>query len=413
MNYPEAIQYLSSLIDRERKNIKYEKDLERFKESLEIFKNPQKRLKGFLIGGTNGKGTTAHIIESICRKAGYKTGLFTSPHLVSYRERIRINGEPISKRKFTSLIEEIKNKKGINFSVFETLTTMAFLFFEREKVNYSIFEVGLGGRLDATNVFEPNVSIITSIGFDHTQILGETLSEIAREKAKILREDRINISGPQKEEVMQILKEEVKGNIEFIEDVRITNLDENGMFFKLAHEEFKTNLIGVKQALNASLGITACRKMGINLKKEEINEALLNLQIPGRFQIINRNPFIILDGAHNPDSIKALKETIEKVFARKVVLLFSCLSDKNIKGMLTEIKPVIKRFYPTEISHPRRTTLEEIKRIAHELEIEVANNTEGLPKKDLEKAVKEASPKEIIIVTGSFYLLGEILGKEK
>jgi len=412
LNYSQSLSYLSSLIDREKKNgIKYRKSLKSFKEHLKIFGNPHKKLKGFLIGGTKGKGSTAHIIESICRASGYKTGLFTSPHLISYLERIKINGEPISSDRFASLTEEVsKGKTGI--SVFETLTTMAFLLFEREKVDYSIFEVGLGGKLDSTNVFDPDVSIITSISYDHTEILGTTLGEIAREKAKILRKNKINISAPQEKEVEEILKNEVDGNIEFVKNYKVSSIDEYQTVFKLGEEEFRTGLIGEVQALNSSLAINACRKLGINPTTEKLNRTLLSLKIPGRFQIVKKNPYVIIDGAHNVASVRALKETIQAVFKKKVLLVFSCLSDKDIKGMLREMKPIVKKIYPTSITHPRKMHLNEIRASIRETGIEMAQ-TNGSPAEDLNMAEKDASSSDIIIVTGSFYLVGEALKKFK
>jgi dihydrofolate synthase/folylpolyglutamate synthase len=412
LNYPESLNYLSSLIDREKKfGIKYRKSLRRFKEHLKIFGNPHKKLRGFLIGGTKGKGSTAHLIEAICRRGGYRTGLFTSPHLVSYLERIKINGESIHPDKFASLVEEV-SKTPAKISVFETLTTMAFLFFEREKVDYSIFEVGLGGRLDATNVFTPSVSIMTSISYDHTDILGETLREIASEKAKILRKKKINISAPQEKEVEEILRNEVDGNIEFVKNCKVISIDENKTIFKLGEEEFRTGLIGEVQALNASLAITASRKMGINLSPEKLNEALLSLRIPARFQIIERNPLVVVDGAHNVASIKSLKRTIRKLFKKKVLIVFSCLSDKDIEGIFREIKPITKKIYPTSLALPRGIPLKEIKAASQKVGLKTAE-TKGFPLEDLNMAKKEASSSDIILVTGSFYLAGEVLKQIK
>jgi len=412
LNYTQSLKYLSSLVDREKnRSQKYKKSLKSFRDHLKTFGNPHEKLKGFLIGGTKGKGSTAHIIESICRNAHFSTGLFTSPHLTSYRERIKINGKSITRAEFASLIEEIsRNCTGL--SVFETLTTMAFLLFSRKEVDYSIFEVGLGGRLDATNVFNPDVSIITSISYDHTEILGKTLKEIAKEKAKILRKKKINISAPQAEEVEKVLKEEVEGNIEFVKDYRVTSLNEGVTSFRLGKEEFCTGLIGEVQALNCSLAITACRKAGVSLNNKKLNETLLNLKIPGRFQILRTNPHIILDGAHNIASIKALRKTIQEIYKKKVLLVFSCLSDKDLKGMLGEIKPIVKKVYPTEISYARKMPLDDIKNIIRELGMEMADTT-GMIEKDIESAARSASDSDIIIVTGSFYLVGEVLKKIK
>ncbi|MEA1913343.1 MAG: folylpolyglutamate synthase/dihydrofolate synthase family protein [candidate division WOR-3 bacterium] len=410
MNYSQAEKYLSSLVNREKtKKVKYPKSLDYFRKFLKDINNPHKKLKGFLIGGTKGKTSTSYIIDEICRSAGYSTGLFTSPHLTSYRERIKINGSPISEESFAPLIEELSKVKR-NLSVFETLTALAFLLFKRKGVNYSIFEVGLGGRLDATNVFEPKVSIITSISLDHTEILGKTIQEIAREKAKIFRMNRINISAPQKVEVESILKEEVRGNVEFVKDYEVISVSEEGTVFKLSGDEFHIGPIGRFQALNASLSITACRKAGIPLDVNRINKSLSGMRIPGRFQIIRKKPYIILDGAHNVASIRVLKRAIQDVFGRTVLLVFSCLSDKDLHGMLNEIKPIVKRIYPTRIYSTRARPFEEIISTSRELNMKVAK-TVGEPFIDFKKAISESTSRDIILVTGSFYLLGDILRK--
>ena len=412
MDYNQSLKYLSSLTDREKKTqIKYEKSLTSFRGHLKSFGNPQEKLRGFLIGGTKGKGSTAHIVESICRKAHFKTGLFTSPHLNSYRERIKVNGKPISKTKFASLLEEISESSS-DLSVFETLTTMAFLLFSREKVDCSIFEVGLGGRLDATNVFSPDVSIITSISLDHTEILGDTLEEIASEKAKILRKSKINISAPQTEEVKEILREEVEGNISFVKDYKVISLDENHTDFELNGEKYTTGLIGEVQALNCSLAITACRETGISLSSKKLNEVLLGLKIPGRFQIVAKNPHIILDGAHNVASIKALSETVSKIYNKKVLLVFSCLRGKDLRGMLKAVMPIVKKIYPTEISYIRKTPLDEIRKAIMEIDMEMAE-TIGVIENDIKTAIKCAADSDIIVITGSFYLVGEALKEFK
>jgi dihydrofolate synthase / folylpolyglutamate synthase len=411
LDYPKSLKYLSSLIDREKKDSKnYRISLDNFKKNLKHFGNPHKKLRGFLIGGTKGKGSTSYTIESLCRKAGYTTGLFTSPHLITYRERIRLNGKQISEQSFASLMEEIAIR-NTNLSVFETLTIMAFLLFSREKVDYSIFEVGLGGRLDATNVFNPDVSIMTSISHDHTEILGKTLEEIAREKSKILRREKINISAPQEKAVEEILKKEAE-NVEFLRNCEVISLNENGTAFKLNEERFSTGLTGKVQALNSSLAITACRKIGINLSNNELNETLRGLKIPGRFQIVSKTPRIVLDGAHNAASIRALKETIEKIYNKKVILVFSCLRGKDIKCMLKTIKSVVKKIYPTEISYIRKMPLDKIKKIVKEEGMEMVNTT-GNPEQDLNKAIKDVADTDIIVVTGSFYLVGEALKQFK
>jgi dihydrofolate synthase/folylpolyglutamate synthase len=408
MNFSQAEKYLNSLIDREKsQRAKYPESLDHFRRFLIDIGNPHKSLKGFLIAGTKGKGSTAHLIDAICRVAGYSTGLYTSPHLTSYRERIKINGKLISKERFASLIEELSMVKQ-KISVFETLTACAFLLFKRKGVDYSIFEVGLGGRLDATNVFDPEVSIITPISIDHQKILGETVEEIAVEKAGIFKANGINISAPQLPAVETVLKRKAYGNIKFIKDYEVISVSKEGTIFKLNDDEIQMGLIGRHQALNATVAISACGEAGIPIEIEKINKALSQFTIPGRFQIVRKKPYIVLDGAHNVASIKVLKQAILDVFNRPVLLVFSCLSNKDVGGMLCEIKPIVKKIYPTTILYPRTIKIEEITNNSKEVGIEIADIKEN-PIEALKKAISDATVDDIILVTGSFYLLGDIL----
>ncbi|MCK4420366.1 bifunctional folylpolyglutamate synthase/dihydrofolate synthase [candidate division WOR-3 bacterium] len=408
MDFPQAEEYLNSLINREKSTrVKYPDSLIRFREYLKEIDSPQEGLNAFHVAGTKGKGSTVHIIEVFCRASGYSTGLYTSPHVSSVRERIRINGELISRELFASLIGELAST-GRKVSYFETLTAVAFLLFKREKVDYSIFEVGLGGRLDATNVIDSTVSIITPISFDHTKTLGNTIEEIAGEKAGILKEDGINISAPQLPAVENILKEKTNGNIQFVTDCEVLSVTQEGTSFLFDNNEFHIGLIGEHQALNASVALTACKKMGIPLDFEKINRAFSRFNIPGRFQILKEDPYIVLDGAHNVASMNVLKEAISKVFKKKVLLVFSCRSDKDLSGMLGEIKSVVKRIYPTTISSPISITPEVIKDASVKKGIKISSLEENSIKA-LQKAISDASTDDVIVVTGSFYLLGDIL----
>lgn len=408
MEYSQALAYLDSLIDREKTpKPKYPDSLDKFRNFLKTIGNPHKNLKGFLIAGTKGKGSTVYFIDEICRALGYSTGRYTSPHLVSYRERIKINGKNISKKIFASLMDELSALEGKR-SVFETLTAAAFLLFNRKGVDYSIFEVGLGGRLDTTNVIDPLVSIITPISIDHTNVLGDTVEKIAAEKAGILREDGINISAPQLPGVRKILEHKVNGNIKFIENYEVFSVSEKGTIFKFNGDKIHIGLVGRHQAMNASVAISSCREVGIPIEIKKIEKPLSRTNFPGRFQIVKKRPWIVLDGAHNVDSIRVLKEAILDVFGRSVLLVFSCLSNKDINGMLCEIKPIVKRIYPTTVFSPRSIKLEEIICNSEKAGIKAIDKIEN-PIEALRKAISDATKDDVILVTGSFYLLGDIL----
>lgn len=408
MNYNLALAYLDSLIDREKTaKPKYPDSLDKFQDFLKVIDNPHKNLKGFLIAGTKGKGSTAYLIDEILRARGYSTGCYTSPHLTTYRERIKINGKKISENRFASLIGELSTLEGKR-SVFETLTAAAFLLFKRKGVDYCIFEVGLGGRLDTTNVVDPLVSIITPISIDHTDILGETVEKIAGEKAGILREDGINISAPQLPEVRKILADKVNGNIKFIENYEVISVSDKGTVFRYNGDKIRLGLIGRHQAMNASVAISACRETGIPIEIKKIKKTLNKTNFPGRFQIVKKKPYIVLDGAHNVDSIRVLKEAILDVFDRPVLLVFSCLYNKDLRGMIREIKPIVKKIYPTSISSPRSIKVVEIISNSEKEGIEIADVKKN-PIEALKKAISDATKDDVILVTGSFYLLGDIL----
>lgn len=408
MDYSQALAYLDSLIDLEKTaKPKYPDSLDQFRNFLKVIGNPHESLNSFLIAGTKGKGSTAYLIDEICRVMDYSTGRYTSPHLISYRERICINGNNISKNRFSSLMSVLSTLEGKR-SVFETLTAAAFLLFNRKGVNYSIFEVGLGGRLDTTNVIDPLVSIITPVSIDHTDVLGDTVEKIAVEKAGILRENGINISSPQLPSVKEILKNKVNGNIKFIDNYKVIRVTEKRTVFEFNGQKIHLGLIGRHQAINASLALSACIEAGISLNMKKVKKALSKATFPGRFQIVKKKPYIVLDGAHNIDSIRVLKEAIQDVFNRKVLLVYSCLVNKDVGGMLHEIKPIVKKIYPTTILYPRTIKIEEIIKNSKNESLEIADIIEN-PIDALKKAMKDATKDDIILVTGSFYLLGDIL----
>lgn len=408
MDYETSLKYLSGLTDRERhKRFNFPESLDHYYRFLEILGNPQKQLNGFLIGGTKGKGSTAHIIETICRKSGYSTGLYTSPHLLTYRERIRINGVMVSKDRFASVIGELSTV-GAEISVFETLTAAAFLLFNRKNIDVPIFEVGLGGRLDATNVIEPDVSLMTSISLDHTDVLGSTLQDIAFEKSAIFRSSGKNISAPQREEVRDVFNKSAGDNIRYIEPPSDIEVKEDFTAFTLSSRRYSLGLTGRHQAVNAKLGLISCILKDMEIDYGKVMQGLKELKIPGRFQIIRRNPHIILDGAHNVDSMNKLISTLNEIYGKKIILVFSCMQDKDIRGMLESLSPITELIIPTENSSPRTLPADRISEYSNNAGMK---KVKPHPESDraLEYAEDIAKPDDIIVITGSLYLIGDIL----
>ncbi len=418
MDYNETISFLDSLLDRERQEkVKYPESLNDFKEFLKMMGNPHSGLRTIHIAGTKGKGSTAYMISEILKNAGYKTGLFLSPHLLNIRERIQLNGVPIQEDEFARIITKIKPdiKAGKGFrSLFETITAASFIYFKEKDVNIAVYEVGLGGRLDATNVIDtPEVAVITSISFDHTHILGNTLKEIAREKAGIIKREGNVVSTMQEteagEEIEKIAGE--KGARLFIlgRDVPFSPLSTslNGTRFLYGNQEHYTSLLGVHQAENAALSILALEHTKFGIDKKTIKNTLKNINIPGRFQILRKNPYLVIDGAHNVESAKYLEDTVSRVFNKQVILIYTSMKKKDVMGILKTLKPIAKKIIITSVDTPRVMPAKEIQKIANELNI--PSVIKQKPKDALSYALKISKWDDIVLSAGSLYLAGEII----
>ncbi len=412
MNYKEALDFINSLYDRE-KIVKpvYPQSLSGYRRYLKALDSPHKNIKTILITGTKGKGSTSYLLSKIFIQNGYKTGLFISPHLINIRERIRINNKWISKKDFADIIGIIsKNplRTGGYRSVFETLTTLAFLYFKMKNTDIVVLEVGLGGRLDATNVVDPILSIITDISYDHTHVLGKRLIDIAREKAGITRKGKPTISAKQSPVVRNSLKHSSKGKITFVGidyPYSVLSVSQKGTKFLFENEEWETGLIGRHQAENTILAILGARLSGIKTNKKKTKNALKNAHWEGRFQIISNEPPIVLDGAHNYKSIKALVSTYKEVFPDvKPIIIFSCLKRKPYGKMLKELKSLSNDYIITEIESGRAQVPEKILKKVIQL------NARGILKKNIKNALNLGLMKnKPILITGSLYLIGEAL----
>lgn len=367
MNYSEALQYIASF-----KTVSLAPSLDRISALLKGLGNPERDIKAIHIAGTNGKGSVASMIASVLKEAGYKVGLFTSPYIVCFRERIRINGEMISERELSNLCNKVKAayeeiKEETLLSQFEFITAVAFLYFKKQNCDYVVLETGLGGRFDATNVLpKPICSLITNISLDHTKVLGETLSEIASEKAGIIKEGVPAFSAVQEDEVLRVLESEAKEKSAslFIAERRLiseihSDMQETSFLFE--GEKFNTNLLGAFQIDNAFLSVCAIKKLFSNIKSDVINRGLNNVFHPGRMEMISKNPKIILDGAHNPDAAKKLCLFLKSNNWRGN-MIFSAMKDKNYESVLKELAKLGDSIILLPLSDiPRAETGEELK----------------------------------------------------
>ena len=426
--YKDALKYLNSFVNYEYyTNYFYDPDhfdLDRVKLLLHYLGNPHLKMGKIIhVAGTKGKGSICVMLSSILNEAGFKTGLYTSPHFYSLRERIKVNNEMIPQKELIELVNEIKpavEKVKAVLTFFEVLTALAFLYFSRKKTDFSILEVGLGGRLDATNVINPLICIITPIDLDHTQLLGNSLTKITYEKAGIIKERSIVITSIQKDEVMRVIEKTCRESktklLKISELTRWEKLKSTpyGQLFSLesiydTYKELYLPLIGGHQITNAATAVIASElldKQGWKIKKKSVKEGLKKVYWPGRIEVIKNNPLIVLDGAHNPASAKVLKNTIQEYLKYKnLVLIFNCCKDKDIKSIARELFPLAKQIILTKTRFIRSREPEDIAKTMEEFRQRI------IIQKDLTKAVKDAirisDNEDLICITGSLYIVGE------
>ncbi|WP_278600232.1 bifunctional folylpolyglutamate synthase/dihydrofolate synthase [Clostridium tertium] len=404
--------------------------LERTERLLELLGNPHKKLKLIHIAGTNGKGSTSSILGKVLIEHGYKVGFFNSPHLEEIEETIRVNDENIPEEDLVYLLEEIKpyvNKvveEGYKHPTeFEVLTCIMFLYLYRQKVDFGVIEVGLGGRLDSTNVIKPILSIITSISLDHTNILGNTIQEITNEKAGIIKDAIPVITCNQKDEALYIIK-----NKALLTKSKLTIVDSNDfVFLEIVNDDipyqrvsvnFNNNkytldlaLLGKHQIINLSLAIKALEELEkLNYIKVNINKlykGVKNVKWKGRLEVLKKDPFIVIDGAHNIAGIEFLKSNIEEYFKYKnLYLILGILADKNVEEMVKIIAPVATEVYTVTANSIRAASANELK------EVVLKYNNNCIAFDDYDKAIKlslsKANKDDLIVAAGSLYMIGEI-----
>lgn len=416
MNYTESVNWI------ENRNIPLgEFTTDNIKTLLEIFNKPQDKLKIIHITGTNGKGSVASFIANSLKENNFSVGKFTSPYITNIREEIKINNIEISEENFAKLASEIREKveeldeKKIFVSGFEILTSLAYIFFAREKVDFAVMEVGMGGRVDATNVMEKSISVFCHISLDHANILGDTIGKIAREKGGIIKENSHIFSYPQEKEAEEVLRKISRDkNSTFDEfkenEVEILKSNEFGNKFNFRnYKDVEINLIGEHQILNASLALMVLDflKTEYNLDEEKIKFGLKNAKNIGRTECLSKNPLVVIDGSHNLDSIEKIEESIKKFKYNKLILGFSLLKDKDHDKILKKIENIADKIVLTEIDNDRFTEIDvlisEFKKFSRK-EIFAIKNRE----KAVEKTLELAEEGDMILWCGSLYLIKDI-----
>ena len=415
MNCKEAINYIHSL---ERFGMK--PGLERISSLCEKLGNPQNNLKFIHVAGTNGKGSTCTMIAEILQAAGYSVGLYTSPYVIEFRERIKYNGEMIEPEELAICVEKAKKvaeEFNIDATEFELITAVAFLYFNRKKCDFVVLEVGLGGRFDATNVIStPEASVIACISKDHTAVLGDTITEIAGEKCGIIKLHSKVVSYPlQREDAFKVIEETCKNKdskliLPNISDLTVLSRSIKGTDVKYRDLTYHLNLAGEHIVYNSVTAIEAVKSLDANVSNESIVKGLNNTIMPARMELISEKPLIILDGGHNEDCGKALKKFINDFLSdKKIVMVSSMMADKDYKSYLSLVAPFASLFISTKANVPRALSSDELKIAAEEF-CENCKSIEN-PCKAVEYAIKEANSNDAIVVCGSFYLAGEVRAK--
>jgi dihydrofolate synthase/folylpolyglutamate synthase len=431
MNYKEAIQYLDSFTDYEKIGYKSREafDLKRMRRLAEVFDSPQESFPVIHIAGTKGKGSIAAFISNILKEAGFRTGLYTSPHLIDSRERIKIDGEMISKDEvafYTGEIKEKLDRENLSFSptFFEIYTLLAFNYFRAKKIDYGVIEAGLGGRLDATNIIKPMVSVIAPISYDHTHILGDTLEKIAIEKSDIIKKGCTVVIAPQEKEAFSVIEKRCESlGVKLIlagRDIKVKEIyhDSEKEIFDIQgtsgdYKHCISHLIGQHQILNAACAIGAVESLERPIRTGAVRKpepgrfvsGIEKTENPGRCEIIARSPYIVLDGAQNRASAHALKETIKRNFDyKRLILILGISKAKDIQGVCEELAPLADTVILTKANIERREEPDAIAGFIKEKNLISTDSVEEA----LRKARSLAKAQDMILVTGSFFVLGEV-----
>ncbi len=393
MTYQEAVRWLYAL---EPRGVRLE--LDRMRAALKLAGNPERGMKFVHVAGTNGKGSVCAMIERGLRAAGYRTGLYTSPHLHRFVERIRVNGRPMSEtmlaRRATKLRAMLERKDAPALTFFEVATLLAFETFRAAGCDVVVLEVGLGGRLDATNVVTPLLTVITHIAFDHMQYLGNTLPRIAREKAGIVKRGVPLVLG--------VREKGARAAIERVAKAKHAQIITPGVLPSL-----RVALRGAHQRENAAIAVTTLQQLrtrGLKIPPRAIESALGSVKWPARLELVRGAPSMLFDAAHNPDGCTALAEHLKEMHAKRVVLLFAAMSDKDHEAMLAPLAPLVASIIYTRPDTPRAAAPTTLARVRRGLVI-------PSPSTALRRARTLAGKDGLVVVAGSIYLLAEVRAK--
>lgn len=396
MRYPDSVEYLYAL-GNEIKSAKF--GLENITEVLKALGNPQSSLNAVHVAGTNGKGSTCAMIAAAARAANLRTGLYTSPHLIEPTERIQIDGQPVTRDQFLNAftrVHEVGLRMETHPTYFETITAMAFLIFKDANLELTVIEVGLGGRLDATNVLQPALSVITPIDFDHEAFLGSSLEQIAGEKAGILKPGIPAVIAPQRPEAEAVIARHGTNPLDFVRETEIhdTNLHRHGSDFTFRGAHIVCPLPGPHQVTNAATAAATLQHLGIPIG------GIAQAKWPGRLETVSTKPEIILDGAHNPAGARALADHIQRFYShRDITLIYGAMRDKSVQEITEILFPLAKHVIVTAPNFARALRPEALANAADHSGIQVAQT--------ISEALSQAKEADVIFITGSLYLVGE------
>ncbi|MGM0501621.1 MAG: bifunctional folylpolyglutamate synthase/dihydrofolate synthase [Bacillota bacterium] len=403
--------------------------LERMNLLLDYLGNPEQDLKIIHIAGTNGKGSTSAILTAIYKEAGYKVGTYNSPEIVEFNERIRINDNYISAQRLAEVVQEVQRavekvaKRLEHPSFFEVVTAVAILYFAQEKVDLAILEVGMGGKLDATNIGQSLISVITNVSLDHTEYLGETLEEITREKAGIVKKDQPVVTAAVKPEVVEEI-----ATIAHTQQAELINVNQCFKWerdgFDLAAQQFsirgaqekyeglKLPLLGEYQIVNTAVAVAVVEQLQDDypVVKNQIKEGLLKVNWPGRLEVVAANPTVILDGAHNHAGAKSLNRELSKLEYNNLIIILSILEDKDYQGILEQLAPLADKIVLSKNNNPRAAKVDKLQKYVKkydQLDVIVEEDLELAVDNSLNNAVTE----DLILIGGSLYTVAQIRGR--
>ena len=403
MTYKQTLDWMYSQLPMYQQKGKsaYKNNLDNSINFAAYLANPEEKFKSIHVAGTNGKGSSSHMLASILQEAGYKVGLYTSPHLKDFRERIKINGEKIAKKTVKKFIAKHKPFLEENsLSFFEMTVGMAYAYFADKKVDIAIIEVGLGGRLDSTNIIRPEISLITNIGLDHKQLLGDTLEKIAIEKAGIIKKGIpviISETQAQTTSVFKMIASQKKANILFADQE--------------SFDSYKTDLLGSYQTKNVKGVLASLDSLkGFKVSKKHITKGLLNVVsntgLLGRWQLLGKTPDIICDIAHNKEGLSLVLNQIKKQKFKKLHIVLGFVEDKELKNMLS-LFPKKARYYFVSPNIPRGLQAEKLSEVASEYDLK--GNVYQTVSKGFKSAIKNAKKEDFIYVGGSTFVVAEIV----